>query len=248
MVNLSRSKFYPFLIFSFLFLSLPANAILLGFCFDGAVNLSQAKNHLQTVLARGETVSEQGDCIEVESSSNKQELYNKWLMNRFAVKRTYIGSHLQKNLIQSNSSRRSFSRGSDCKIKFEVIKSSDRTKNSANIGRKSGVSATKEINEQSKVMNMLIGKGLDALLRAGNDFLRVKCIYSSGANTKVSLFLDGQDDSISTALDLNQGRRTNIGSVIQDLKNKARTINSRNGIDISNTVGESQTQYYLSVQ
>ena len=95
---------------------------------------------------------------------------------------------------------------------------------------------------------VVVSRGRSANINAYGVDLTVKCTFVRSNTYDADISLTGKDASISTSITLSRGQNVDLGNVINDLSNKEKELNIKNGGTYTKTTGSGSTKYYLTVQ
>ena len=94
---------------------------------------------------------------------------------------------------------------------------------------------------------LLLGAGRPGYLDVNGERVELKCSPRGRVvQLEVSLFSSG-GNSLMTSIALTKGNRMNIGSVVEELKNKKRGLDINSGANIGRQNSSGQFDYYLVI-
>jgi hypothetical protein len=222
----------------FLLLSLEASAMS-GFCFREDVTLLQVERSLGAILHPSDQVVKNASthCIEIQGSNKRTNLYEIFLNKQFRVERSY-GTE-QKDLIESGVP--------PCNINVRRTGSNTNTINSFSIGRKNNLRKNESSSQRITNSQLLIDSGRSGSIQVDQYRIKVTCINLI-RRFKLDIELEHMNGGVNTSVTVVPGQELDLGSIVDDINNKNKSLSLSKGIKKSHTLGKVQSKYSITVK
>lgn len=217
---------------------------LYGFCFDSHISLSQVKSYLRTIALPKDRIylRESLHCIEVELSAARKTLFETYLWKKYRIVRQYSGvgsTPTQQERVMKH-----------CRIKIIKTGKSKSKTNLYKIGENSTIRQTDKKGESKSVSQLVLGEGLPGELKVDEEDLKVICRSRGKDYYALEIYLKSKikNSQISTAINARRGQKINLGNVVDQLKDKERTLSINEGIHYQKKRGTSNVNYDLIIE
>lgn len=179
-------------------------------------------------------------------SGNRRELLDKWLRKKYKP----VGSYNEEKRPAGDSinKRQNLRASGNCRLKVEKKTSTNSETNSFKLGKKNRYKTTQILSSGTKTSSLLLGVGFSGFISVYDEKVEVFCQNAGLSNYRISLNIEGLNNSLATNLVIQKGQKINIGNIVNDLKNKKKDLGIPAGVNIKKTVGNESIEYFLTAQ
>ena len=232
-------KYY--LLVYYCFISNIALAGTVGVCFQKDINTGHVLRYISPISLDKDNWSQNGNCLEANLSSLREELATKYIKKKYHIVRTY--KNMKGNVSTFESTKM-------CRLEIEKIGTKISKTRRFGTGRKN---QAKEIIEESEVKSssmILLSSGKRGSFKYNEDFHSIVCRVKHAGNFEIEVYLETgvNKGTLSSTVSLSVGQKFNLGSIVEDLKNKGRTVSINDGIEYSKTKESGNFNYFLKVK
>jgi len=230
-------------IFCLIFINnLSANEGLTGFCFEEAVSLATIKGYLQPILLAKDKIypRDSVNCVEINLSASRKNLFETYLARRYKIVRVY--SEAESSDSESVSAAPV---GRNCSLTLTKQEWQDSTTDSAFLGNKNGLKREQKKHQSSSKSQLLIGLGMSGSISMDEQEVFLGCLGDVGGSYNVKVSIVSPKSGIATQVYIRKGSSTDIGSVVDDLNDKVRTLSVDKGLEYSKTSGKKSGRFFL---
>ncbi|MCK5074401.1 MAG: hypothetical protein KAQ98_13305 [Bacteriovoracaceae bacterium] len=224
---------------------------LYGFCFGDNVSLQSVRLSMDPILLSRDKIffRKSMNCIEVKLSKARKDLFEKYISKKFTISKIYSETAREEIFTETIK---------NCRILIIKKKKVSSKEFKAGVGKRTRLSQ-KEIkrNEVGRT-ELLLGEGLIGKIEVGGDFVEVECKSRANDNYVVQVHMKKENKSndssssssgsLSTTIQIKRGEKINIGSIVENLKNRDRKISVDEGVNYSRIKGETTYDYELVIQ
>lgn len=210
------------------------------YCFDFSVSLSEAEKKLEEIKHPNDRLTKKRsmNCLEIEGSQKRANLYEAFLEKRFKLERTYKNEYDLKEEVSSTS---------PCNIHLKRTSNQQLKKNTFSLGKKNTLKQNQLKNQKTSVSQLLIDSGRTGTIRVDNYRVRVKC-QNLGRRFKLDIELEHSSGGVGTSLTVTSGQEVNLGSIVDELNDKQKILDVKNGLSQTKTSKKVQSHYSISVK
>lgn len=90
-----------------------------------------------------------------------------------------------------------------------------------------------------------MGVGFSGYIQVNEERVELTCQRVSGNGYRIAINLQGPDQGVGTALEVRKGQRINIGSVVNDLNQRRKSLGVPKGMEVEKTTGKETKDYFL---
>lgn len=193
---------------------------------------------METVTAPKDRIykRESNHCLEIEISSHRRELLEKWMYKKYRP---------LKGISDSSPSISDGTTQGNCHLKIEAVSAGSSNTKNFSVGQKNGVSTTERSSSGTRRSSLLLGVGFSGYIQVNEERVELTCQRVSGNGYRIAINLQGPDQGVGTALEVRKGQRINIGSVVNDLNQRRKTLGIPKGIEVEKTTGKETKDYFL---
>jgi hypothetical protein len=213
-----------------------AQSDLNSFCFEGSVNLKSVQNSISFLLLPRDTVNlrEEDHCIDIVTSPDRGKLFEKFLSGRYNL------VHSKPEAMDATTDQ--------CELVLQTTVTKKIDGSTVKVGEKNVLNKSEKTEKSVSTMEMTLGQGISGELEAGPEKFKVVCRYINPAKVNLQFsYNDKAKGGMTSEFTLSKGEWLNVGNVAKDLNEKNKTL----GIpqtEISNTTGQSETEYNLKIK
>ena len=201
-----------------------------SYCFKNNVNLYDVHQSLKILLLPKDIVEyrKEDGCLDIITSSNRGNLFEKFLSKRYDLRQVSLADE-----------------GEECRLDLKTTKKTKIDTSLFKIGEKNSIKNSEENNQSVSTMEILLGPGKPAEIKIGNEELKVACYVSAGTNAHLIFSLMEKNYAhLNSEIDIKKGEWINIGSVLNDLNNKIKTLGLPQ-TEKSETIEKNETIYEI---
>jgi hypothetical protein len=206
----------------------PVNA---GACY----NESSAIRIVSQFLVAGEsyTGSARGGCIEVKlKSAERFELIKKLLKAGSGLRNSYSYS--------STSSNQAVFSAQTCRFFLEKKGETKTKEYGANFSKKSKISSVNSKNRTQSKSMLVVQSGMKASFQVFDQSIWYKCQYAANGTYMITLSMNDQFLSISTAIMLGKGQTIDIGGQVDQIVDKDHSIEAPKKVEFKKRITDKQ--------
>lgn len=229
------------------------------YCFPSSQKMSDVAQRLQIILVPSDKIERDGNCFSVSMRPHRRELIQSYTRN------------LDPQVQISFSSAQT--RTEHCKLKVEKVKSLDKNQMDANISGASNVLSTQTTRETKETTSIQTLKNFEMTIN--QDVIKGECRFITPIRYEISLEVrkdpkplmpglpagsivilthpvtppDQETSLLKTTLQLAQGQRIEIGSVVRDLREKQHKVDASSPqLEAKKVDGEEREKVFLSLE
>ncbi len=240
-------------------LSLAQDSAVEQYCFSSPAKMSLVASKLQIVLVPTDKLEKDNNCFTVSMKPHRRELIQSYIRN------------LDPTVAISFSSAEI--KSDPCHLKIEKVRSLNKTQTQADISSSPDVMTTqthREVKETTTIQTLK-----DFELAVDQDVIKGTCRVITPTRYEINLEVrkdlkplipglpegsiviinhpvappDQETSLLKTSLQLTQGQRLEIGSVVKDLRNKQHKADaSTPQVVLDQTTGDSEQKVFLSLE
>lgn len=238
------AKIFFLILLSSAFVSAVLADELRGFCFKSGTNLKSVEVYLSPILKESDKVHFRSsmNCIEIKLSLARHGLFEKYLRQRFKLIQSYSGDGLTATIPEFSNKK--------CKI--EVLKKGKGKQNrdSFSFSRKGNIRSEQSRDSQVVRSYLLLNEGRSGSIEVDGESVDLTCFSRGGDRFEITLTIKSKrsHNSLSSSITVVVGERVNIGSIVEDLKDRDRTIGLQEGLKYSRKKKQLNYLYFLTVK
>ena len=207
------------------------------FCFEKTTSLDAVMRDLSFIsLPKDELVPSREDhCVNANLNDSRFSLYSQFLRRKYRmVKR------------KASTQGRSNDDGVSKNCKMELIRKEQGGKKGKDysFGSKNRLNHSESSQSGTLTSKLLLGNGKTGNIRVNDDFVALTCHVGKDGFFGVDISLVGAISSLMSSLSMRTGEKKDIGSVVEDLKNKNKEL-STSGISYQKEKGKRKYHYFL---
>jgi hypothetical protein len=240
-----KLKLRRLVFFFFIFIIFDSHAAMTGFCFDRSISLAAVKSYLSPILKPGEKVYPRAsmNCIELDLSSARKGLFEKWINRRYRIEKLYSGNQVQDFTVENNERLR------HCRAQLRRVLKGKGSRDNIDIKKGGTAKRTEYRTEGTRSSNLLLGVGRKGHIEVNGNRVGLICFPRGVGRYEIDVsVIESNGNSLSTSIQVSSGSSVNIGEVVENIKRKGRNIDIRQGVGFNRTKEENRYDYFLVVQ
>jgi len=139
-------------------------------------------------------------------------------------------------------------RRSDCQIEIIKTINEDFKDSKIKIGKNSKYKVYSETKTGYRTSSLLLGEGLTGSITINNEKINIKCKYLNDSSYELTLSIDGESGGLSTNITIYKNQNTNIGEIVEDLKDKSNEKDITSGYNKSKSKRKNYYNYWAKVR
>lgn len=206
------------------------------FCFSRATSLKAVKAHIKILASSKDQIyiNERKHCVELVTSSSKNELFNKWIRKKFKVV-----SSSEKDQIQVMANSR------NCRLQVERQMAEESNEKEFSVGQRTALKESETSVSGKSVSSLLLRVGTVGHIKVNDQRVSLGCQSVSGNSYRVRISLESDSMGLGTEVIVMAGAKTNLGSVVENLNRKRTSKGVPSGVSMKKNSGQINFDYYL---
>lgn len=226
---------YTLAVIFFLILSFNVHADYTQACFESSTMASSALKDIDFLKVPGDSFKIKGECVRIETSSMRINLYQKYLKKSYPV--SFV------DIIPDNAATRR-----DCHLSFKKVFQASTNQDQIELNNSNSNLSTKNSNESNtSISQMVLTEGLEGEIRYDEDDYIITC-FQRGDGFEIRLRNLSPNMGIITSRTLKSGQEIELGEFIQQNAKQNTTVSVQQGLQGQKTKESKSYKLFLSVK
>ena len=138
--------------------------------------------------------------------------------------------------------------GRDCNIAVIKTINEKYKKLDFKIGKNSKFREHQSSRTGHSTSTLLLGSGKTGTISVNNERINIKCTYINSSSYSLEISIEGETGGLSTNINIFRNQKTNIGEIVQDLKEKSKLKDIKSGYGKTKSKRRNYYQYWVTIR